>query len=670
MKHTLYSLFVLLLGLLCLPEAASARDESAATVMESQETFTVTKETGNEKCLYCHGVKGFSIPTGEGRIQKRQDLHVEVEQLAQSVHGKQLCVECHTDVTQIPHKEGVSHAVSCVNCHKELTKKRSSGSAKGGETLDRVVDNIVLYMDSIHAKPSKQDPNRPNASCTDCHNAPHAIFARGSEQRKEFRMNSPLICGECHKGSLKQYEDSVHGSAVLRWTDESKPVCSDCHTPHQVSHPKSTAGQLVITDSCGNCHEKEYKSYVSTYHGQVNVLGYVNTAKCFDCHESHDNKRVTDPLSKVHKDNRDKTCKKCHAGVSPGFLDFQPHGNTHDFDKYPEMFLAAKGMLGLLVGVFAVFWTHSLLWLRRERIEQKRGIHHKLPKDVEEAPMPNTGKRVNVQRFPAIWRLAHISFALSIMVLGFTGMTALFAGAFWAQTLARLLGGPESMAIIHRVAGVVFVGVFSIHLAAIMYKLLIKYRKTFDWFGPDSLVPRWQDLWDLIAMLKWFFGKGPRPYFDRWTYWEKFDYWAPFWGVSIIGGSGLVLWFPVIAGEYLPGWIFNVATIFHGEEAVLAIIFIFSVHFFNCHLRPSKFPLDIMMFVGSMPMEEYKEERTVEFQRVVQQGKLEEMMVEPPSDKLKFYSKILGFTLIFTGLTLLFLALSGLLTEIVHFFHS
>lgn len=668
MKRYLFLLVTLFLGLQFFPGASLARDD-AADVMESLETFAVTKETGDDKCLYCHGVKGFSSPKGEGSEGKRQNLYVNMDLLSKSAHSKRLCVECHKDIADVPHKEGAHYKVDCVQCHAEMNKKAKDGAAKDGNSLARVVNNITMYMDSVHAKPRKDDPSRPNAYCSDCHDG-HSVYPKGSAGRKDFHLSSPLMCGSCHEKQLKIYENSLHGSAVLRQGDEKKPVCADCHTAHQIQRAKSTDGQLLITDSCGDCHKKEYKSYASTYHGQVSTLGYVNTAKCFNCHESHDNKRVTDPESKVHKNNRDKTCKSCHAGVSPGFLSFQPHGNTQDFDKYPEMWLASKGMIGLLVGVFAIFWTHSLLWLLRERKEKKLGLHHKLPKDVEEALVPVTGARINVRRFPGFWRLAHISFALSIMVLGFTGLTVLYSTTFWAQTVARILGGAASMAIIHRVAAVVFVGVFMIHLVAVLYKLLVTHRKTFRWFGPHSLVPRWQDLWDLIGMVKWFFGKGSRPYFDHWAYWEKFDYWAPFWGVSIIGGSGLVLWFPVAAGEYLPGWIFNVATIFHGEEAVLAIVFIFSVHFFNCHLRPSKFPLDIMMFVGSMPLEEFKEERTVEFQRAVQEGKLEEMMVEPPTEKQKHYSRILGFTLIGTGLTLLFLALSGLLTEILHFLFS
>ena len=52
------------------------------------------------------------------------------------------------------------------------------------------------------------------------------------------------------------------------------------------------------------------------------------------------------------------------------------------------------------------------------------------------------------------------------------------------------------------------------------------------------MMPTLQDWRDFVAHHKWFFGKGPKPQFDRWTYWEKFDYFAVFWGVFIIGVSG------------------------------------------------------------------------------------------------------------------------------------
>ena len=58
------------------------------------------------------------------------------------------------------------------------------------------------------------------------------------------------------------------------------------------------------------------------------------------------------------------------------------------------------------------------------------------------------------------------------------------------------------------------------------------------------MVPQPRDVRELHEHTRWFLGLGPRPEFDRYTYWEKFDYWAVFWGMLIIGGSGLILWFP------------------------------------------------------------------------------------------------------------------------------
>jgi hypothetical protein len=151
--------------------------------------------------------------------------------------------------------------------------------------------------------------------------------------------------------------------------------------------------------------------------------------------------------------------------------------------------------------------------------------------------------------------------------------------------------------------------------------------------------------------------------FDRWTYWEKFDYWAVFWGMAIIGGSGMMLAFPGATASVLPGWMFNVATIVHGEEAVLAAVFLFTVHFFNNHFRPDKFPLDTVMFTGAVPLEEFRREHALEYQRLVASGELARHLVDAPSRAMTLGSKVLGFTLIAIGLVLLVLVLAGLMAR-------
>jgi cytochrome b subunit of formate dehydrogenase len=164
----------------------------------------------------------------------------------------------------------------------------------------------------------------------------------------------------------------------------------------------------------------------------------------------------------------------------------------------------------------------------------------------------------------------------------------------------------------------------------------------------------------MIGMFKWFMGLGPRPTLERWTYWEKFDYWAVFWGMAIIGGSGMTLAFPHVVASVLPGWVFNVAMVVHGEEAFLAAVFLFTVHFFNNHFRPDKLPPpDVVMFTGVQSLEEFKHEHTAQYVRLVETGELKNYLVDAPSAPFTLGSKVLGLVLLAIGLTILVLVAIG-----------
>jgi cytochrome b subunit of formate dehydrogenase len=165
-----------------------------------------------------------------------------------------------------------------------------------------------------------------------------------------------------------------------------------------------------------------------------------------------------------------------------------------------------------------------------------------------------------------------------------------------------------------------------------------------------------QDVKDFVATIKWFVGKGPRPDYGRWTYWEKFDYMAVFWGVAVIGLSGLILWFPVLFTKFLPGWVINISQIIHSDEALLAVGFIFTVHFFNTHFRPEAFPMDTVIFTGHMPLETFKHERAREYEELKASGKLDELVSEKnySKDWMRFI-KTSGF--IFLGIGLIMVGL-------------
>jgi hypothetical protein len=185
-------------------------------------------------------------------------------------------------------------------------------------------------------------------------------------------------------------------------------------------------------------------------------------------------------------------------------------------------------------------------------------------------------------------------------------------------------------------------------------------------FGPDSMLPTLQDWRDFVAHQKWFFGKGEKPQFDRWTYWEKFDYFAVFWGVFAIGVSGLVMWFPHFFTSFLPGWVINIALIVHSDEALLAAGFIFTIHFFNTHFRLEKFPMDTVIFSGRVSKTEMLHERRRWYDRLVATGRLDEYRVKDEWERWKTIARSMGYLFFGAGVILLILIIYAMATRLSH----
>jgi hypothetical protein len=122
-----------------------------------------------------------------------------------------------------------------------------------------------------------------------------------------------------------------------------------------------------------------------------------------------------------------------------------------------------------------------------------------------------------------------------------------------------------------------------------------------------------------------------------------------------------MLWFPQAASRVLPGWMFNVALFVHGAEATLAIGFIFVIHFFNGHLRPGKFPMDLVIFTGSVSDRELREERAGEYARLAESGALRQLTVPPPSAALSNRGQILGAAGLTIGVALVVLMIYAVL---------
>ena len=255
---------------------------------------------------------------------------------------------------------------------------------------------------------------------------------------------------------------------------------------------------------------------------------------------------------------------------------------------------------------------------------------------VQQESLPPRRTRIEeleFRRFSRLERVLHAFMIVSFMSLALTGMTLKFSYTAWAVTLSHLLGGFETAGYIHRVAAVVMIAIFGTHLLDLVRK---KNKNGGTWrkllFGPYTMIPMGRDLREFWGSMKWFLGLGERPPYGRWTYWEKFDYMAVFWGIAIIGSTGFMLWFAEFFTLFIPGRLLNVATIIHSDEALLATGFIFTVHFFNTHLRPEKFPMDLVIFTGRMPVEEFRRDKPAEYQALLERGDLGKHLVEsyPP----------------------------------------
>ncbi len=589
-------------------------------------------------------------------------------------HGKLACTDCHEGITQVPppgkpHPEKVT-TDECGDCHaREAKKLKASVHVKDTPcqschgAAHKIIDLKDLdsplapanqihtcgkchekvmgsYLGGIHARALLGSGLVSAPTCTDCH-GDHSIQPRDDKSSLASHEKEPEVCGKCHAGILRTWTaGSAHGTA---WKEHNSkgPVCTTCHVAHSMGDPALASTRLGFPKECANCHSARYSSYRGSFHGKATDLGFQASAVCSDCHTPHAELPASDPRSSINPDNLGKTCGKCHSGTTAAFLTFQPHSDPTHPERTPALYYVWLFMTVLLFGVFGFFGLHDALWLQRALVGWVRG----------EFGVWHASEGPHIRRFARQHIWTHVVMVTTFLLLAATGLPLKFHEAAWAHTLVSAFGGVESTRIIHRVAAVATFGYAFYHLALILFRGLPKLGRGLFW-GPDSLVPQPRDLVDAVQNLRYFLYLGPKPPNDRWTYWEKFDYMAVFWGIPIIGLSGLMVWFPDFCTRFLPGWMLNVAYIVHSDEALLATGFIFVFHFFHTHLRPESFPLDPVIFTGRIPVERLKEERPLEYARLVANNELESRLVEAPTCDELSSARMFGFTALTIGVLL------------------
>jgi cytochrome b subunit of formate dehydrogenase len=253
--------------------------------------------------------------------------------------------------------------------------------------------------------------------------------------------------------------------------------------------------------------------------------------------------------------------------------------------------------------------------------------------DLEQAAMESREKSHaevrHFMRFTRAQRYLHAALFTSFLGLAATGLPLRFSESIWARGLAKGVGGFGAILFFHKFCALVLTVAFLIHLKEIVTRGIIHREKGIFW-GATSMVANWKDVKDLFGHIRWFLGLGPKPQFDRYAYWEKFDYWAVFWGMIVIGFSGYAMWFAPFFARFLPGWALNAVLVIHSEEGLAR----HSLHLFH-PLRqhpsaPRQFPMDMVVFTGVESEEEFKTKRPLEYERLKAQGKLEARIAEAP----------------------------------------
>jgi formate dehydrogenase subunit gamma len=215
-------------------------------------------------------------------------------------------------------------------------------------------------------------------------------------------------------------------------------------------------------------------------------------------------------------------------------------------------------------------------------------------------------------RFSASQRAEHVLLIISFTMLCVTGLPQRFFDAAWAQWLISLMGGLDTVRFVHHLFGIMLVFEGAYHVLVALYELLFARSK------PTAMFPRPQDVKDAFRQVAHLAGmKVEQPKFGRYDFRHKLEYWSVAWGTLLMGATGLILLFPIVATRFLPGVAVTASRVAHSYEALLAFLAIVLWHFYNTHFAAESFPMDTSIFTGKISTEKMREEHPLEYEQLM-----------------------------------------------------
>ncbi|MBI4911297.1 MAG: cytochrome b/b6 domain-containing protein [Acidobacteria bacterium] len=586
---------------------------------------------------------------------------VDLARFEKSVHGPLGCQGCHTTVTALPHagkprkaecatchaeafkayaasvhgsaqKNGDADSATCVSCHGSPHEvvPRSDGASKVAKKnladtcgkchsdpgfLSRhkipFAKPVEAYRLSVHGRAVAKGSDAA-ASCSDCHGA-HDIQGGRDRRSKTEHGHISNTCGKCHSEVQKVYESSIHGTAVKAGSLDS-PVCTDCHGEHTILAPAEPGSLVnparVSTATCGRCHSDErlatrydlpwdkMPTFQDSYHGLALRGGQKTVANCASCHGVHNILASHDPKSTIHPKNLGQTCGRCHPGVGSSFTSGPIHvrSATVSEHKYVRWIRVTYWILIPLTIGFMVF-HNAIDWLAKLR----RGRQH------------HGGTGEMLPRMNLRFRVTHALAAVSFLVLIVTGFALKFPEAGWVKLFLAFDPTSAFRGLTHRIAAVVLMASSAYHG---LHLLLDRRDRKILW----HLWPNLQDAKDILGMIKFNLGlSGTRPTFDTFSYAEKMEYWAYWWGTVVMAVTGILLWAENWSLRYLPKWVMDAATAAHWYEAILATLSILVWHWYLVIFDPDVYPMEMTWLDGKVSGDHLRETRPEYYRHLVEQ---------------------------------------------------
>ena len=455
---------------------------------------------------------------------------------------------------------------------------------------------VASYQQSVHGHAVAAGSEKA-AVCTDCHGT-HEILDAKDSKSPIFKFNVPQTCGKCHDQISKEFQQSIHGTAVAQGNWQA-PVCTDCHGIHSIkahTDPNSpVSAQNVAQVTCARCHEgvrlsqefgiegRRETTYLASYHGLAARGGSQVVANCASCHGTHSIFPSNDPRSTINRANLARTCGQCHPGVTEKFTSAKVHVDaplSADIGSKAVRWIR-RFYLSMIFAVIGGMLLHNfIIW--RSKVAARRKL-----------------QQTFVTRMPLRFRWQHATLLASFLTLVLTGFALKFPDSWFASMLAM---SEHLRQLLHRIAAVVLIAVSVYHIFDIAFSR--EGRKLVRDLFPtlDDARGAWQNIAYYLGLT------SSKPEFRRFNYAEKAEYWALVWGMVVMAVTGTMLWAKVLVGNHMARWWLDVATAVHFYEAILATLAIVVWHFYQVFFDPDVYPMNWAWWDGKMTLHHYQEE--------------------------------------------------------------